>query len=235
MKPDVHNNNRRGEDGQRDDVDSVDSLSTIAAPNPTSDQVTLDPISTSTAPQVESQEPASELPVDGTSDVPARFTVYTQWQKRLIVLAASAAMFFSPLTAQIYLPALNVLSQEFHVSPSKINLTVTTYMVFQGITPMFIGGLADTVGRRPAYIICFVIYISANIGLALSSNYVSLLVVRCIQSAGSSTTVALCQAIVADIITSAERGQYIGITVIPVVVAPSLGPVIGGLLTQFLG
>ncbi|KAK4207657.1 major facilitator superfamily domain-containing protein [Rhypophila decipiens] len=163
------------------------------------------------------------------------FTIYSQTTKRLIVLFASLSAFFSPLTAQIYLPALPTLSHDFSVSSAEINLTVTTYMIFQGITPTIIGSLADSAGRRPAYIICFVIYIAANIGLALSPNYASLLAIRCLQSAGSSTTVALCQAVVADIITSAERGEYIGITAIPTVLAPSLGPVLGGVIVQFLG
>ncbi|KAK2002997.1 major facilitator superfamily transporter [Colletotrichum falcatum] len=166
---------------------------------------------------------------------PPPYSIYTTWEKRAIVLGACLAAFFSPFTAQIYLPALTVLADDFHVSNSDINLTVTTYMIFQGITPMFIGSLADNSGRRPAYVICFVIYIAANIGLALSQNYASLLVVRCIQSAGSSSTVALALAVVADVITSAERGQYVGITVVPIILAPALGPVLGGILTRFLG
>ena len=182
-------------------------------------------------------EPPSEAPVaspEGPDNGP-KYSIFTLWEKRLIVLGASLSAFFSPLTAQIYLPALPVLAEEFKVTQSQINLTVTTYMIFQGITPMFIGGFADSAGRRPAYVICFVVYIAANIGLALSKNYASVLAVRCLQSAGSSTTVALCQAVVADIITSAERGQYIGITAIPIVLAPSLGPVLGGVLSQYLG
>ncbi|KAK2039883.1 major facilitator superfamily transporter [Colletotrichum somersetense] len=168
-------------------------------------------------------------------DQPPRYSIYTTWEKRAIVLGACLAAFFSPFTAQIYLPALTVLANEFHVSDSDVNLTVTTYMVFQGIIPMFIGSLADHSGRRPAYVICFVVYIAANIGLALSQNYASLLVVRCLQSAGSSSTVALASAVVADVVTSAERGQYVGFTVVPIVLAPALGPVIGGVLTRFLG
>ncbi|KAK3986512.1 itaconate transport protein [Cladorrhinum sp. PSN332] len=178
-------------------------------------------------------EPSSELPNQHNSPPP--YSIYSTWSKRGIVLAASLSAFFSPLTAQIYLPALTVLAEDFSVSDAKINLTITTYMVFQGVTPMFIGGFADAAGRRPAYVICFVIYIAANIGLALSKTFASLLIVRCLQSAGSAATIALCQAVVADIVTSAERGQYIGFTVLPVVLAPSLGPVIGGLLSQFLG
>ena len=74
---------------------------------------------------------------------------------------------------------------------------------------MVIGSLADSAGRRPAYCICFVIYIAANIGCALAPNYEALLVLRMLQSAGSSSTIALCQAVVADIVTSAERGSYV--------------------------
>lgn len=75
---------------------------------------------------------------------------------------------FSPLTAQIYLPALTAIAEDLNVTSSQVNLTITTYMIFQGITPMFIGSLADSGGRRPAYLVCFVIYIAANIGLALA-------------------------------------------------------------------
>jgi multidrug resistance protein len=153
----------------------------------------------------------------------------------MIVLASSMAAFFSPLTGQIYFPALNVVANDFHVTASQINLTVSTYMIFQGLTPMFIGGFADTAGRRPAFLICFVIYILANIGVAVCTKYTELLVLRCFQSAGIAATVAVCQAVVADIVTSAERGNYIGITILPIVLAPSFGPVLGGLLSQYLG
>ncbi|KAK7998230.1 hypothetical protein PG989_006270 [Apiospora arundinis] len=177
--------------------------------------------------------PPSEQPIP-QNDAPV-YSVFTTWQKRAIVLGAAAGAFFSPLTAQIYFPALGLLAKDLNVSLTQINLTVTTYMIFQGITPMFIGSFADATGRRPAYLICFVIYIGANIGCALAPNYAALLVLRMLQSAGSSTTVALCQAVVSDIITSAERGQYVGYAAVPTILAPALGPVIGGLISQFLG
>ncbi|KAG5914123.1 hypothetical protein E4U42_000668 [Claviceps africana] len=163
------------------------------------------------------------------------YSVLTPWEKRSVVLAASCAAIFSPLTAQIYLPALTQLSRDLRVTDAQINLTITTYMIFQGITPMFVGSLSDSGGRRPAYVACFVLYMAANIGLALAPSYGALLGLRCLQSAGSSSTIALCTAVVADVVTSAERGQYIGFTVLPNVLAPSLGPIIGGLLAQYLG
>ncbi|KAI1470103.1 MFS general substrate transporter [Daldinia caldariorum] len=177
-------------------------------------------------------EPPSEQPV---VDQRPDYSAFTEWEKRGIVLGAAIGAFFSPLTAQIYLPALTVLAREFNVTISQINLTVTTYMIFQGITPMFVGSLADSAGRRPAYFICFTIYICANIGCALAPSYAALLVLRMLQSAGSSTTVALCQAVVADVITSAERGHYVAYTSLPILLAPAIGPIIGGVLAQEVG
>ncbi|KAI0007648.1 major facilitator superfamily transporter [Xylariaceae sp. FL0662B] len=177
-------------------------------------------------------EPPSEAPV---VDNRPKYSIFTTWEKRSIVLGAAMGAFFSPLTGQIYFPALNVVAKDLGVSISQINLTVTTYLIFQGVTPMFVGSFADATGRRPAYLFCFVVYIAANIGCALAPNYAALLVLRMLQSAGSSTTVALCQAVVSDIVTSAERGQYVGWTSIPAFLAPSLGPVLGGLFSQYLG
>lgn len=65
-------------------------------------------------------------------------------------------------------------------------------------------------GRRPAYIIGFIIYTGANIGLALQSSYAALFVLRCLQSSGSSATIAIGNGIVADIATSSERGIWMG-------------------------
>lgn len=192
--------------------------------DPMSSQPSISP--TSSAPQSTPEQ--SEAP-------PPPFSIHSPRTKTLLILFASLSALFSPLTAQIYLPALPLLSSSFNVSPSEINLSITTYMIFQGLTPPILGSFADSLGRRPTYVICFTIFIGANIGLALCQNYTSLLIIRCIQSAGSSTTVALCQAVVADIIASAERGGYIGITAIPTVLAPSLGPVLGGVLAQYLG
>jgi hypothetical protein len=49
--------------------------------------------------------------------------------KKFIILTASTAAFFSPLASNIYLPGLNLLARDLHVSDSKINLTGTTYLV----------------------------------------------------------------------------------------------------------
>jgi hypothetical protein len=57
------------------------------------------------------------------------YSSFSPWQKRYIVFAATMGAFFSPLTTQIYFPALTTIAKDLNVTNSKINLTITTYMV----------------------------------------------------------------------------------------------------------
>ncbi|KIX96035.1 uncharacterized protein Z520_08290 [Fonsecaea multimorphosa CBS 102226] len=160
------------------------------------------------------------------------FSNRTKWG---IVTMTAMATFFSPLSGQIYYPVLPILTRTYHLSSGLINVSITTYMIFQGLTPSFMGTFSDASGRRLGYILAFTIYTAANIGLALQDSYAALLVLRCLQSAGSSGTVAFGYGVVADIVTTAERGKFIGPMAAGALTAPALGPTIGGLLTQFLG
>lgn len=65
------------------------------------------------------------------------YSVFSKAQKRYVVFTASWAGFFSPLSSQIYFPALNTLAQDLNVSLSLINLTLTSYMVGHGTSPQF--------------------------------------------------------------------------------------------------
>ena len=163
------------------------------------------------------------------------YSVFTKPQKLYIVIMAAIGGLFSPLSANIYFPALNAIAKDLHVSNGIINLTLTSYMIFQGIAPSIFGDFGDMLGRRPAYILGFIIYIGANVGLALHKNYVALLILRCVQSTGSSGTMALGSGVLADIASSGERGKYGGYVNLGPFAAPALGPVLGGILTQFLG
>lgn len=83
--------------------------------------------------------------------------------------------------------------------------------------------------------ICCIVYLAANIGLAVQNSYAALLTLRCLQSCGSSATIALASAVASDLATRAERGKYLGFAAMGVTLGPALGPVIGGLIDQYLG
>ncbi|KAI1084015.1 major facilitator superfamily domain-containing protein [Whalleya microplaca] len=163
------------------------------------------------------------------------FSIFTEWQKKWISFAASFGALFSTLSSYIYLPALVPMARDLGVTLTLMNLTVTSYLIVAGIAPAFMGDMADQSGRRPVYILMFVLMLGANIGMALQTSYPALLVLRMLQSAGSSGTYGAAYGVVADIAEASQRGSYVGTLILFTTTAPMLGPVIGGVLTERLG
>ena len=114
------------------------------------------------------------------------YSGFSERRKRWIACLASFAAMFSGLSSFIYYPAISPLADALRTTVELINLTITSYQLVSGIAPSLIGDMADQTGRRPVYIGAFVVYTAANIGLALQSSYPALLVLRMVQSIGSS-------------------------------------------------
>ncbi|KAF2023724.1 MFS general substrate transporter [Setomelanomma holmii] len=185
------------------------------------------------------QEPVDEAVTSaveaGEVDVP--YSIYTSKEKWMIVGMVALAGFYSPLPANIYFPAIPTLAQAFHKSIDTMNQTVTVYLVFQGLSPMLWGPISDRHGRRLVYLACLSILVASSIGMALcpTDSFWLLMVLRCFQSGGSASTIALGAGVIGDISTSKERGGYFGMFNLGPMLAPCIGPALGGALSQGLG
>lgn len=165
----------------------------------------------------------------------AVYSVFSPGMKRFLVIMTVFGTFFSPFSSSIYFPAITPIANEYNRPVSDINLSVTTYQIMQALAPLFFGDLSDQIGRRPVYVLSFAIYLGANIGLAVQHSYPALMVLRAMQSTGSSATVAIGNAVMADFATSADRGGFISAVQASVMFAPALATTLGGILSQFLG
>ncbi|KAK8256123.1 synaptic vesicle transporter [Phyllosticta capitalensis] len=163
------------------------------------------------------------------------YHVYTRRQKLAIVLLVSLAAAFSPLASNIYFPALEIIAKATHSTPETTSLTVTVYMVAQGIAPSIWGPIADCVGRRQVLIYTLLLFVGANIGLALSRSIHMIMVFRVLQAAGSSSTISIGAGVIADIAPPSERGGFIGLFAGVRQAALALGPVLGGVLAGTMG
>lgn len=121
------------------------------------------------------------------------------------------------------------------MSIELVNLTVTSYLIFQGIAPSLWGPVSDSKGRRTAYLCTFLVFIGACIGLAETKNYATLVILRCLQSTGSASTIAIGSGVLGDVTTREERGGYMGIFQAGLLVPVAVGPIIGGALAGSLG
>ncbi|OIW32625.1 MFS general substrate transporter [Coniochaeta ligniaria NRRL 30616] len=163
------------------------------------------------------------------------FTVFTRGQKIWINFSASWAAMFSTMSSYIYYPAIVPLARDLGVTVLLLNLTMTSYLVMAAVAPAFMGDLADQTGRRPIYILMFTLLIGANVGIALQNSFPALLVLRMVQATGASGLNAVAYGVISDVTEAKERGGFVGIVLLFTDFAVSLGPVIGGSISQELG
>ncbi|KAI9250460.1 major facilitator superfamily domain-containing protein [Phascolomyces articulosus] len=160
--------------------------------------------------------------------------MYSKREKVLITFIVSAFCLVSALSNRSYYPALPLISKDFNVSVSLVNMTVMVYMVFQGISPCFWGPVADMWGRRPVYLISFIIFIGTCSGLAIINSFSGLLVLRMIQSFSESSCNVIGFGTIADITTSAERASYNNIIASTLSISMALSPIFGGVISNQL-
>ncbi|KAH6964868.1 major facilitator superfamily domain-containing protein [Fusarium venenatum] len=179
---------------------------------------------------------APKPPVDSSSSTSEEpYSIFDKRQIALIVTLVSVAATFSGFASNIYFPALPTIAHDLDVSIELINLTVTSYLIFQGLAPSLWGSISDVKGRRVAYSLTFIVFLGACIGLAEVKNYATMVVLRCIQSTGSAGTIAIGSGVIGDITTRDNRGGLMGIFQAGLLVPVAVGPIIGGALAGPLG
>ena len=114
------------------------------------------------------------------------YSVFSKNEKRYIVFLVAFAGWFSTLSSFIYYPVISQVAGDLDSSVEDINLTVTSYLAVSAVAPSVTGDAADSVGRRPVYIVLLAIYVLANVGIALQKSFVGLLLLRILQSAAIS-------------------------------------------------
>ncbi|KAI0967867.1 major facilitator superfamily domain-containing protein [Xylaria arbuscula] len=182
--------------------------------------------SKSTTPNATSSEPTSS-PKRELQRKP--YSSISRSRLRQFQLLLGFATITSPLTATIYFPLLPLLREHFTTSAQAINLTLTIYIIFQGISPVIFGPLSDYYGRRPLFLMTLLLYVVGNVGLSLNQgSYAALLVLRAVQSLGASAAYAISFGVVADLCPPSERGRMLGPISMALNLGACVGPVAGG-------
>lgn len=160
------------------------------------------------------------------------FSAFRKGAKVFLVVLASTSAFMSPFAVNIYMPAVPDISHDLNIGSSQTLLSVTTYMIFQGLSPSFWAPLSDTYGRRPILMLTFVVFLAANLGLSFTQAYWLLLVLRMLQACGASSAISIGAGCISDVSRRKERGTYMGFFQTGMLLGPAVGPIIGGLMAQ---
>ncbi|KAI8088705.1 major facilitator superfamily domain-containing protein [Halteromyces radiatus] len=157
-------------------------------------------------------------------------------KKRLILACLAMGSSLNGLCSTIFLPGLPDIETELKASPMAITLTTSLFILFGGIGPIMWGSMSDFYHiRRFLYLISLLVFTVASTGCALVSNVWALVVLRCIQSVGTSVTMSVGAGTVSDCWEVTERGAAFSILFVGQFFGPLVGPIIGGGLTTLLG
>jgi DHA2 family multidrug resistance protein len=149
-----------------------------------------------------------------------------------IAFAVMLATFMEVLDTSVANVALNHIAGNLSASTDEATWVLTSYLVSNAIVLPATGWLGRFFGRKRFLITCIVIFTVSSALCGLASSLGMLIVARIVQGAGGGALQPIAQAVLLESFPREKRGSAMSVYAIGVVVAPILGPTIGGWLTD---
>jgi len=150
----------------------------------------------------------------------------------LIAFVVSIATFMEVLDTTIANVSLRHIAGGLAVGIDESTYVITSYLVANAIVLSISGWLATVIGRKRFYMMCVATFAAASLLCGLAWSLDSLVLFRILQGLGGGGMATSEQAILADSFPPAKRGQAFAIYGVAVVVAPVVGPTLGGWITD---
>src|SRR5579871_3756221 len=149
-----------------------------------------------------------------------------------IALIVTMAAFMEVLDTTIVNVALPHIAGSLSVSNDDSTWALTTYLVANSIVLTVSGSLSRLIGRKRFFLICISIFTIASFGCGTAFSFTELLLFRAVQGFFGGGLQPLQQAIILDAFPPEKRSQAFSLSAVAIVVAPVVGPVLGGWLTD---
>ncbi len=143
-------------------------------------------------------------------------------------------MIMSILDTTIVNVALDTLSKDLHSSISEVQWVVTGYLLALAAVMPVTGWMARRYGAKRVYLVSLALFTLGSIACGFSNTLIALVVFRVLQGIGGGMIMPLAQLIMAQVAGPQRMGRVMGIVSMPAMLAPILGPVVGGVILQNL-
>lgn len=170
------------------------------------------------------------------TDMPDTDLHEAEWKPKhnpwAIALTVTLATFMEVLDTSIANVALPHMAGSLGASQEEATWVLTSYLVSSAIVLPISGWLSNRFGRKRFYMTCVAIFTVCSLLCGLAPTLPLLILARILQGAGGGGLAPSEQAILADTFSVEKRGQAFAVYGMAVVVAPAIGPTLGGWITD---
>jgi DHA1 family bicyclomycin/chloramphenicol resistance-like MFS transporter len=162
---------------------------------------------------------------------------HTLWRAprwTLAVLLACLGM-LGAFSIDTYIPAFDGIAASIGATPVEMQQTLSAYLFGFALMNLFHGALSDSFGRRPVVLAGVALYTLASAGCALSQHIGPLVFWRAIQGVSAGAGIVVSRAVIRDMFPPSEAQRVMSQVTIYFGIAPTIAPVIGGLLFVHVG
>ncbi len=155
--------------------------------------------------------------------------------KFIATLLAFAVIPMSGLATDIYLPSMPSMALELQQPETKIQLTLTLFLISYGVTQIFAGSVVDSFGRYRVTLVSLGLFMVSFLVTALTKDIMVIYAMRVLQGVLAGFAVVAKRAFFVDVFEGEKRKHYLSVMTIVWSVGPIIAPFIGGYLQKLFG
>ena len=155
--------------------------------------------------------------------------------KKIATLITFLSIPLSGFMTDIYLPSFPAMSQNLNVSEQSIQLTLTCFFLSYGIAQLFVGPVADSIGRRKPVLVSFAILLLSSLAVTFTHEVLVISLLRIVQGIATAFIVVAKRAYFVDLYNDKERKHYLSFFTIVWSCGPIIAPFLGGFLEESFG
>ena len=150
----------------------------------------------------------------------------------LLLLVALTAL--GEVSTQLIIPGLGAIEQALLAPTGSALMALSAFVAAFGLGQLLFGPLSDRIGRRPVLLGGLGLYVLATLSMLLVSDIQQFIAARVLQGLGACAALVLARTVVRDV-WKAEAGPALALTMIGMLYAIVVAPMVGGLLIKLLG
>ncbi|HGT9287644.1 Bcr/CflA family multidrug efflux MFS transporter [Enterobacter kobei] len=145
-----------------------------------------------------------------------------------IVFILGLLAMLMPLSIDMYLPALPVISAQFGVPAGSAQMTLSTYILGFALGQLLYGPMADSMGRKPVILGGTLVFAGAAVACALAQTIDHLIFMRFLHGLAAAAASVVINALMRDIYPKEEFSRMMSFVMLVTTIAPLVAPMAGG-------